>query len=1178
MSKSDADLKSGYEWDVISAYFRGEGLTRLVRHQIESYNDFVNQQIPRTLAMFNPVHVRSDQDLDAESGLHRLEVWVSFTNFKVFRPVIHENNGSSKLMMPSEARLRNFSYSSAMTVDLQCKYLVRSGPGLSSEQTLHMTVPNVPLGKLPVMLRSRACVLDQYFHAGGKEAGECDVDPGGYFIVNGSEKTCVAQERPAENTVACYQLVRSGQKSGWTAEFKSVPDDKCISPKQVVLNTVVKNKRTEIPGVTVSLNRLRAPVPLVAIYRALGVMCDKDICSYIVGDVEKPSHPAVLDACEGLLLDGRDVVTQEDAVDCIVAQALYAPFSPESPETAKRRSEFADDVLRSDLFPHCKTREQRLRLLGYMTESLLKRHLGLADGSDRDSYVGKRIDLTGALLNNLVRNYVNKMVKDMTKHIVREINTGSWKANGEVTSIINATNVYKIVKSPTLENGIKRALSTGDFGIKHVNTTKVGVAQVLKRLTTMDGLSHARRVNTPIDKSGKLIPPRKLHGTSWGYMCPAETPEGHSVGVVKNLSYLTLVTIPSDPAPLHACANSHTTCFADATASELATGVKVFVNGCWIGIARDPVSLFNDAKARKRSGVINSYASIVFDYGNSEIRLCNDAGRLVRPLLIVEDGKLLLKQEHIERLQQGILTWDNLITGTGGIRAVIEYVDPAEQEHSLVAMRQRMLKSDKHRYFHYTHCEIHPSTIFGVLASCIPFPEHNQSPRNTYQCAMGKQAIGTYATNYQDRLDKNAHVLTYPTRPLVDTRVMAYIAADAVPSGTQVTVAIMTHSGYNQEDSILFNKASIDRGLFHATVFSTEKDEDKKLHGDEEIRTRPDPSRTRGMKLANYDKLGPNGLVAEGTRLNSRDIVIGKVMPIREARNDVSQVAKFSDQSRIFRTNEPSYVDKNYEGRNGDGYHFCKTRVRTSRKPVIGDKFSSRHGQKGTIGNIIPEEDMPFTASGIRPDLIINPHAIPSRMTIAQLKETLLGKALLTLGLYGDGTSFGELALTDICKELSRLGFESTGNELMYNGETGEAIETSIFIGPVFYQRLKHMVNDKQHSRANGPMVSLTRQPAEGRSRDGGLRYGEMERDCMCSHGAASFNKERIYDASDSYSMHVCRPCGTIAAYNQEAGIHQCRNCGNRVDFARVEVPYAFKLLSQELMTMNVVPRLHTTQ
>jgi DNA-directed RNA polymerase II subunit RPB2 len=494
----------------------------------------------------------------------------------------------------------------------------------------------------------------------------------------------------------------------------------------------------------------------------------------------------------------------------------------------------------------------------------------------------------------------------------------------------------------------------------------------------------------------------------------------------------------------------------------------------------------------------------------------------------------------------------------------------------MVAMKPNELYKSNQYIYKYTHCEIHPSTIFGILASCIPFPDHNQSPRNTYQSAMGKQAMGVYVTNYDNRMDKTAYVLTYPARPLVDTRLMGMVKLDKIPAGAPVIVAIMTHSGYNQEDSLLFNQGSIDRGLFQATIYHTEKDEDKKINGDEEIRCKPDPAKTKGMKYGNYSKINSKGIVPENTLLENNDVIIAKVVPIKENRHDHTKIIKYEDLSRTFRTNEESYVDKNFIDRNGDGYSFAKVRVRTVRRPVIGDKFSSRHGQKGTIGNIIPECDMPFTSAGVKPDIIINPHAIPSRMTIGQLKETLLGKVLVELGLFGDGTSFGDLSIDTICKELTKVGYESNGNEVMYNGLSGEQIETSIFIGPVFYQRLKHMVRDKQHSRSIGPMVNLTRQPAEGRSRDGGLRFGEMERDCMVSHGASRFTRGRLYDASDKYQVNVCKRCGMVAAYNNKMKIHICNTCDNRVDFNYVEIPYACKLLFQELQTMNIAPRIMT--
>ena len=1498
-------------WDIIESYFKGQHLERLVRHQLESYNNFVGYQIIKTIEMFNPVHIVSEQDLDPVSKKHSLEIYVTFENFQIYRPQIHENNGAIKLMFPQEARLRNFTYASAMTIDINIKYIIRSGPNLDNTQTLYKTIPKVHIGKLPIMLKSNICVLNQYKHFENTQTGECKFDSGGYFIINGSEKTVLGQERAAENRVYCFNVSKNNTKYTWSAEIKSVPDFKCISPKQVNMMISSKNNGFGTP-IYVQMPRIKQPIPLFIVFRALGVISDKDICAKILLDINNEKTKPMLEMLQASIIDSNKHLSQEECIKYITSFAMYTPINMDKETGAKKKLEFTMDILNNDLFPHCHNQTQKIYFLGYMTTKLLMASFEIVKQDDRDSYINKRIDLTGTLLNNLFRNYFNKLVKDMEKQVIREINTGSWKSTDDYENIINMTNIYKIIKSATIENGLKRALSTGDFGIKHTNSNKVGVAQVLNRLTYVSSLSHARRVSTPTDKSGKLIPPRKLHNTCWGYLCPAEcfdpetpilmwdggvkragdividdvlvddlgnptkvrttcsglknmydiipdkhnfiqhrvtdnhilslkirghkaisqsnrkdrnynhivqflnreemkiqekyfnslkeaddfvnsfddddtvditiekylklnkrtkdnlvlfktegihwtkkdvemdpyllgmwlgdglsdgsgfalnyktdfetlaywenwaqengaiitkgerykfsvvskknkeagdaglcnsrveeaplkkylrkynllnnkhipneyltndretrlkllaglidtdgsvrakgheiricqgpsnyriiddayklamslgfscgvkegrsqwtdeesgdkkfstykeltitgceiceiptllhrkklanvenethitrsksfmcskfslvevgeghyvgwqlhdkrgrfclndglvvhnTPEGASVGIVKNLSYMTHITIHSNSLSLYEYVTPSIIKLDDEslTSKDMYERVKVFINGSWIGITDSPHELYLMLKDKKYKGIINIYTSIIFDFKLKEIRVCNDAGRLTRPLLRIKDKNILVNDHVIDQLKKSELTWDNLLTSSKIEESILEYIDPEEQSWSLIATKPRDIvnKDDPSAVHKYTHCEIHPSTIFGVLASCIPFPEHNQSPRNTYQCAQGKQAMGVYVTNYENRMDKTAYVLNYPTRPLVDTRIMNMIQLNKIPSGTNVIVAIMTHTGYNQEDSLLINQGSIDRGMALVTVYHTEKDEDKqKINGDEEIRCKPDASKTKGMKFGNYNKVNSKGVVPENTLVENNDIIISKITPIKENRNDHTKVIKFEDQSRKYKTVEETYIDKNYIDRNGEGYNFAKVRLRTVRKPVIGDKFSSRHGQKGTVGNIIPECDMPFTKDGVRPDIIINPHAIPSRMTIGQLKETLLGKVLLQLGLFGDGTSFGEFDINDICKYLINLGYESNGNELMYNGLTGEQHECSVFIGPVFYQRLKHMVNDKVHSRSIGPMVNLTRQPAEGRSRDGGLRFGEMERDC--EHG-----------------------------------------------------------------------------
>jgi DNA-directed RNA polymerase beta subunit len=1460
-------------YTIIKSYFEGKHLERLVRHQIESYNHFINHQIQKTIEMFNPVIVRSENDYVEEHKKYMLEVYIYFENFKLYPPQIHENNGATKLMLPQEAKLRNFTYASTMTVDIRIEYVIRNTECMDMPRTIQKFLPKINIGKMPIMLKSSICVLTQNSHIHPIHTGECHMDCGGYFIIKGSEKTVLGQERAAENRVYCFDG-KNTTKWNWFAEIKSIPDNKCISPKQIEMMIASKNNGFG-HGIYISIPRMKAPIELFVLFRALGVLSDKDICQYILLDIEDSQYATLLSCLQASIIDANKYMTQEDAMRHVTAQATYMPMNMDKETGAQKKREFTQEVLDNDLFPHCKTKQQKLYLIGYMANRLLQTSLGWIPISDRDSYINKRIELTGTLLNNLFRNYFNKLVKEMQKQIVREINNGSWRSTENYDNIINITNIYKIMKSTTIENGINRALATGDFSIKQSNSSKVGVAQVLNRLTYVSSLSHLRRINTPLEKSGELIAPRKLHNTTWGFLCltgdteilmsdritikkikdmkdgdrvntvnpetlldepsdihsffskmpdklyeittisgrkikatgnhpflvlvngkniwknvedlekndamyvrdfkeckyitdllqsiteiepelvydfttrsnnhsfvassfvthncPAETPEGQSIGVVKNISYLGHITIPTNSNSLYEYVKPFIVAVDDVSSpAVLNKKVKVFINGCWVGITDQPMDLYNDMKEKKYSGIINIYTSIIFDINNKEIRVCNDGGRLTRPVLRVKNNKALIDMSIIQRLEKRELSWNDLLVNCYLGESVIEYIDPEEQNYAMIAMQAKdSLLQDPSVHFNYTHCEIHPSTIFGVLASCIPFPEHNQAPRNTYQClhpdelvwmadgsqtkiadvkiddlvlsfhpttfeisitrvvnqfirpnefpiyklttvsgreiratedhkfmtnegwktvdqilgnnykdssniklgyfddnekmnfekietikrepdglvsdievesenhsfitsygiassncAMGKQAMGVYATNYDKRMDKTAYVLNYPTRPLVDTRLMNFIHLNNIPSGCQIHVAIMTHTGYNQEDSVLINRASLDRGLFMATIYHTEKDEDKNIIRDEIIRCKPDKTKTKGIKFGNYDKLNAQGFITENERVENRDVIIAKIIPIKENRNDPTKIIKYEDQSKTFRTTEETYIDKNYTGRNGDGYNFAKVRVRILRKPVMGDKISSRHGQKGTLGNIIPEEDMPFTKDGLRPDIIINPHAIPSRMTIAQLKETLLGKVLVELGLFGDGTSFGNLDVKTISKELQKLGYESYGNELLYNGLTGEQLETNIFLGPVFYQRLKHMVNDKQHSRSIGPMVNLTRQPAEGRSRDGGFRIGEMERDVMIAHGMSRFCRERLYDVSDKYSVHVCKKCGLIASYNDgnnnrmyasaDFTIHLCKTCGNNTDFAKVEVPYAYKLMAQELQTINIVPRIIT--
>ena len=554
---------------------------------------------------------------------------------------------------------------------------------------------------------------------------------------------------------------------------------------------------------------------------------------------------------------------------------------------------------------------------------------------------------------------------------------------------------------------------------------------------------------------------------------------------------------------------------------------------------------------------------------------------MLRPLFFVRALKEIAADTSGELLKQihAITRWEELLVWKSpNGENLVEYIDPGETEHSYIAMKASTALTDD-----YTHAEIHASTILGTLASNIPFPDHNQSPRNSYQCAMGKQSMGMFALNFRERFDAMAHLLCYPQVPFVSPYMSRFYGAQTMSCGQNIIVAIMTYTGYNQEDSVMINRGALDRGLFRSIFYRTYKDEERKNQssGEEERFVRPDPTLTKQMKNGNYEKLDETGFVPEQTFVDTDDILIGKIVPLRVPTGMVVPVGAkiYRDVSRTMRNNEVGWVDRIFKNRNGEGYSFAKVRMRQDRIPEIGDKFSSRHGQKGTVGMILNPEDMPQTASGLVPDIIINPHCIPSRMTIAQLMETLLGKMGCELGCLGDGSPFNDVTLEGITKIMrDNLGMEPHGNEILFNGFTGRQMETSIFMGPCYYQRLRHCSADKMHSRSSGPLVMLTRQPAEGRAREGGLRFGEMERDCVAAHGVSEFTKERLMECSDLFRCWSCQDCGLIAIANPREGIWLCKGCGNTTNFSAIEIPYAYKLLLQELETMSISSRIITQQ
>lgn len=1174
MSKTDF---SSHTWDIIHAYFDDNSL---VKHQIDSFNDFVLRKIDEIIDGFNPLDIHHQYLPEHEKFKHVLKLNIS--NPILSKPIIYEKDGSTKIMTPNDARLRNFSYSAPLNVDIEIH--ASTFDEETAEYTMEVKkLSNINLGKIPIMVNSRYCVLNS--HPDCTNVNQCRYDVGGYFVINGNEKVVVAQDRICENKTHVFV---NNKQTGYShiAEIRSVSENKFGVPKTTTLKMSAKANQFG-RYIRVNIHHIKHELPLFVLFRALGVESDKQILEYIVHDVHDPKDlikEVIIKEMIGSIEEATGVLSSRDALE-YMSKYLHINGYPKEVLTNKvQRLNILRSIMEKEFLPHVgKDFKKKALYLGYMVNKLIRCYLGLWEMDDRDSYINKRVDSPGVLMANLFRQYYGKMVKDMKNMLQKEINSGSWKAVGKFGGVLNKVNVYKIIKSTTIESGLKFALATGNWGIKS-NKNKQGVAQVLNRMTYNATLSHLRRINTPIEKTGKLVQPRKLHSTQWGYICPAETPEGASVGLVKNMSMTTNITIASNSTNVRTVLKESGMQEFDGTNIAIfADSTKLIVNGDILGVHDNPVDLYAKLKELKRLGAINIHTGVSWNIQKNEININTEGGRCVRPLYIVSDNLLavvkLVGTDGLDALKKEGKMWRNLV-----LAGCIEYLDVEETNLSLIAMKLNdLIRGDKgaNMQARYTHMEIHPSLMLGVLAGIIPFSDHNQAPRNCYQSSMGKQAIGVYASNYRHRFDTIAHVLDYPQKPIVETKISQLTHTDEMPCGVNVIVAIMTYTGFNQEDSVIINKSALDRGLFSSTFYRTYKEQCNKNHsnGEEEFFANPSNMvNTKGNKPFNYAKLNKDGFVPENTFVDSGDIIIGKCMPQK-----IDTVISYKDTSISLKNNEFGFIDKNSYGDqyftnvNGDGYNFTKVRMRNMRIPTIGDKFSSRHGQKGTMGMMYRQEDMPFSQDGIVPDIIMNPHAVPSRMTIAQLMECLLGKACTAVGTYGDATPFTDLSVEDIANVLQKQGIERYGNEIMYNPMTGEQMETIVFIGPTFYQRLKHMTIDKTHSRsANGPVVTLTRQPAEGRARSGGLRLGEMELDTNLAHGISSFLKERFMEMSDNYRVIVCRKCGMPAIANPEKNKYNCKSCKNTTMFSEVRIPYAAKLLFQELQSMSLGVRFLT--
>ena len=1195
-------------WDILDTYFQKGGSPEssnpLVKHQIDSYNKFIDNTLGQIIAGFNPIKIKVANPKNDLGSDNTYCISINILQPSVTKPSYQLPDGTQNIMTPYIARMNNMSYSSSVYVNVHVVTEVTNKNGMTEK--FDKTLNNIYIGKIPIMVKSKLCVSNQIPGICEENNNECIYDFGGYFIINGNEKVLISQDRINENKTLVFQP--NNNCEGLYAEIRSICNSSYLPPKTTCLNMSGKlNHMGRIIRINTSF--LRSEVPVFVMFRALGIISDKEIINHIVYDMDKEKNERIISELMACCEDSCDITTQEQAENVLIKIMIGANKNNENEENRR----LLRNNLINDFLPHVGKNYRRKALyIGYIIRKMIRIYLGYDKYDNRDSYINKRVDTPGILMSNLFRQCYGKMTKELKSAIEKEL--GLWRGNSNtpISNIISDISITRFFKQSLLESWIKYSLSTGNWGIKSMGTfqnIKQGVSQVLNRMSYASTLSHLRRINTAMEKNGKLVQPRKLDNSQIGMICPAETPEGSSVGLVKNMALSTNISISMNSTHIRKVlielgintyddkfsyySNNSSKEFLKEMGNE--NNVYVMINGDIIGYHCNPNELYRKLKHYKRSGIIHPMTSIVWNIQCSNIIINTEAGRMYRPLYIVDYDKntkkrvlrieSILKRKNIS-FKEYIKDkhFDYFIVPNEIIKnhddpdsyldeeGFIEYMDCDEINNAMIATFPNELKEGMKGTAMppcYTHCEIHPSLINGILGVNIPFSDHNQSPRNCYQCAMGKQALGIYTSNFNKRIDTMGNILNYPQKSLVCTKLSKYTMAHKLPSGVNAIVAIMTHTGFNQEDSIMINQSALDRGLFTSTYYKALRDVCNKNHstGEEEIFTNPENKSVQ--KPYSYNKLNNDGFVPKNTYVNGNDVIVGKVMPKK-----VNGEINYNDNSLVMKANDDGYVDINYNGINSEGYKFCKVKIRKNRKPEIGDKCASCSAQKGTIGMTYKHQDMPFTKDGIVPDIIMNPHAIPSRMTIAQLMECIMGKAGCHIGAFGDSTPYNDCSVEDIAKVLQESGMERYGNEILYNGRTGEQIKTEIFIGPTYYQRLKHMVSDKVHSRgSNGPIVMLTRQPSEGRARSGGLRLGEMERDCFIAHGTANFLAERMLHVSDNYRIFVCKYCGMHANVNTDKNIYSCKNCKNNTDIAQVRMPYAFKLLNQELYTMNIMMR-----
>ena len=1112
ISKDDTHL-------LLKAFFREKGL---VRQHLDSYNEYIDHGIQEVIDEVGEIAIEvPESPYKVKLG----QVWIIDPQTRITGPYTTEVDGTKHEIYPMEARLRNLTYAAPVALEMT--------PVIDGrEQDTEL----VYIGNIPVMLKSKLCFLSQLSREELIACGEDPDDPGGYFIVNGSERVIVAMEDLAPNRV----IVDIDEK-GATPVYQAK-----IFSTTVGFRARIELKIKSDGAIYVSVPGVPTEIPFVVLMRALGSESDKELAEAISLDKEIQS------LLESSFEKALGVDTAKDAILFIGNRVAHG-------QVEEYRIQKAETAIDKNFLPHIgrikENRRDKALFLGEMACRVIELKLGRRKPDDKDHFKNKRLRLAGPLLADLFRVAFRNLCRDIKYQLER------IGVKGPIITVSAA------VRPGIITERFQHSLATGNWG-----RGRVGITQLLDRTNHISTLSHLRRLQSPLSRSQPNFEARDLHPTHWGRLCPNETPEGSNCGLVKNLALSACIAVGVNPEKIKQVLFSMGVMpIYEANETIRLSGAKVFVNGNIIGYCNSPAELTQEFRERRRRAEISTEVNIAYFskiFGEREEIYVNcDEGRVRRPLIIIEKGISKLQPEHIEKVASGEWSWEDLVKN-----GIIEYLDAEEEEDAYIAINLEELTPER------THMEIATYTILGICASTIPYAEHNQSPRNSYQAAMAKQALGVYATNFQERVDSRSHILHYPQVSIVETALMEMMGYKLRPSGQNCVLAVLSFEGYNMEDSLIFNKASIERGLGRSTFYRIYEAECRQyLGGLKDKFTLPEAG-TRGYRGEQYYRLlEPDGIIGLESTVAGGDVLIGRISPPRfleEYKEFEVKGPSMRDTSADMRPSETGIVDAIFITQSGEGSKLVKVRVRDQRIPELGDKFASRHGQKGVIGLIVPQEDIPFTEDGIVPDLIINPHAIPSRMTVGQFIESIAGKVAAVRGKPVDGTPFSNETPEELREALLKLGFSHTGSEVLYNGVTGEKFAADIYIGVIHYQKLHHMVADKIHARARGQVQMLTRQPTEGRARGGGLRFGEMERDCLIGHGAAMLLRDRLLEESDKYTLYICETCGHIAYYDMKQRKYMCKLCEDKAKISPVIVSYAFKLLLQELMSLCVSPKL----